>query len=115
MCLLDGINRITFVLQRLHGIQRLFIIRPLDTLFGTQRGLMDLCIRRTATDTAEHDAFDTHRIRRPEYRTHIMLAAHIIQHNYQRQLIRLTVLVDIHATHLSSRSFLAHKAKGKWT
>ena len=101
MCLLDGIDRITFVLQRFHGIQRLFIIRPLDGLFGAESGLMNLLIRRAATDTAEHDPFYSHCVRRAKDSTYVMLAAHIIEHDHERQFVCLAVLIDIHATHLS--------------
>ena len=82
MCLLDGIDRITLRFQVPHRVQRLFIIRPLDGFFGAEGGFMDLLIRWAATDTAKDDSLDTHSVCRAEYGAHIMLAAHVIEHNY---------------------------------
>ena len=76
---------------------------------------MDLLIRRAATYTAEHDSFDTHRIGSAEDSAHVMLTAHVIQHNHNRQFVRFAVLLHIHAPHLGCRQFFAHNVKGKCT
>ena len=48
MSLLDGINGVSFSFERLHGLDRIFVIRPIDALFGTQSRLVQLLVRRTA-------------------------------------------------------------------
>ena len=49
MSLLDGINGVPCRLERLHGLDRIFVIRPIDALFGTQSRLVQLLVRWTAT------------------------------------------------------------------
>ncbi len=115
MRLLDGIDGISFVLQSMHGVQGVLIVLPTDTLFGTECGLVDLLVRRAATDTAQHDALDTHGVGGTENGTYVMLAADIIEHDDQRQFVRLAVLVHVHATHFGSGKFLAHSLNGKCT
>ena len=80
----------------------------IDGLFGAESGLVDLCVRRAATDTAEHHALYTHRIGGTEDGTDIMLAADVVKHHDQRQFVRLFVLVYIHPPHLGGRQFLTH-------
>ena len=101
MCLFDGIDGITLFLQVLHGVEGLFVIGPIDGLFGAQSGLMDLLVRRTATDPAEYDAFDTHSVRRTEDCAYVMLAADVIEHDDQGQFVCFVVLGHAHSTHLS--------------
>ena len=108
MRLLDGKDGIAFGLQGTHGVEGLFIILPFDGLFGAEGGLVDLCVRRTTTDTAEHHALYTHRICGTKDRTDIMLAADVVKHHDQRQFVRLFVLVYIHPPHLGGRQFLTH-------
>ena len=95
-----------------HGVMRLlegvFIILPFDRLFGAKCGLMDLRVRRTATNAAQHHALDTHRIGGTKDRTDIMLAADVVKDDDQRQFVRLFVLVYIHPPHLGGRQFLTH-------
>lgn len=78
MCLFDGIDGVTLCFEFAHCVQGLLIILPLDRLFCAQRGLMDLLIRRTATDAAEDHALDTHRIGRAEDSPYVMLTTHVI-------------------------------------
>ena len=108
MRLLDGIDGISFGLQGMYCIEGLFIILPFDRLFGAKCGLMDLRVRRTATNAAQHHALDTHRIGGTEDGTDIMLAADVVKHHDQRQFVRLFVLVYIHPPHLGGRQFLTH-------
>ena len=115
MCLFDGIDGVPLLLQVPNGVQGLFIVLPFDGFFGTECGLMQFLIWRTAADTAEDDAFNTHRVSRTKNGTHVMLTAHVIQHHHQRQFVCLPVLVHVHATHLSGCKFLTHSAKGKLT
>ena len=84
MSLLNRINGITLLLQSLDGINRVLVILPCDTLFCTQSRLMNLLVRRTATDTAEHDALNTHRVGRPKDSANIMLTAYVIQYHHDR-------------------------------
>ena len=69
---------------------------------------MDLCIRRTATDATEDDALDAHRVGGTKDRTDIMLAADVVEDDYQRQFVGFSVLVYIHPPHLGGRQFLTH-------
>ena len=108
MRLLDGKDGIAFGLQGTHGVEGLFIILPFDGLFGAEGGLVDLCVRRTATNAAQHHALDTHRIGGTEDGTDIMLAADVVKDDDQRQFVRLFVLVYIHPPHLGGRQFLTH-------
>ena len=100
MGLLDGIDRVALLLQVMHGIEGFLVIGPIDGFFGTESGLMDLLIRRTATDTAEHDPFDTHGIGGAEDSAYVMLAADVIEDDHQRQFFCLLVLLDVHTSHL---------------
>ena len=108
MRLLDGKDGIAFGLQGTHGVEGLFIILPFDGLFGAEGGLVDLCVPRTTTNTAEHHALYTHRIGGTKDRTDIMLAADVVKDDDQRQFVRLFVLVYIHPPHLGGRQFLTH-------
>ena len=101
--LLDGIDRIAFGLQGFDGVEGILEIGPIDTIFCTECGLVNLGIRRAAADAAEHDALDAHGIRRAEYGPHIMLATDIIEHHNERQFVRFAVLVYAHAPHLGCR------------
>ena len=100
VCLFDGIDGVSMRLQVPYCVQGLLVIRPCHALFGTKGSLVYLCVRRTAADAAQHHALDTHRIRRTEDGTDIMLAAYIIEHHYQRQLVRPAVLVNAHTPQL---------------
>lgn len=84
MGLLNGINGIALCLKGVHGVFRIGIILPIDTLFGTQRGLVYLLIRRTTADAAEHHARYTHRIGGTKNSTYIVLTAYIIEYHHQR-------------------------------
>ena len=108
MRLLDGKDGIAFGLQGTHGVEGLFIILPFDGLFGAESGLVDLCVRRTATNAAQHHALYTHRIGGTKDGTDIMLAADVVKDDDQRQFVRLFVLVYIHPPHLGGRQFLTH-------
>ena len=108
MRLLDGIDGISFGLEGMYGVEGLLVILPFDGLFGAESGLVDLRVRRTATNAAQHHALDTHRIGGTEDGTDIMLAADVIKYHDQRQLVRLFVLVYIHPPHLGGRQFLTH-------
>lgn len=100
MGLLDGIDGVTLLLQVLDSVQGVLIVAPFDTLFGTQCGLMYLCVRRTATDAAQHHALDTHRVGGTKDSTYIMLAPYVIEHHNERYLVRLLVLRHTQAIHL---------------
>ena len=115
MGLFDGIDGITLSQQVLHGVYGILIILPSDTFFRSEGRFVYLLIRRAAAYTAEQDTLDTHGIGRTEDSADIMLAPHIIEDHDERQFIRFSVLVDIHATHLGCCQFAVHKAKGKWT
>ena len=82
MCLFDGIDGVTLLLQVPNGVQGLFIVLPFDGFFGTKCGLMQFLIRRTAADTAQHHAFNTHRVSGAKNSTHVMLTAHVVQHHH---------------------------------
>ncbi len=84
MRLFDGIDGVPFGLQGLDSVQGLFVITPSDALFGTECSLMDLLVRRTTTDAAEHDPLDTHRVGGTEDGTYVMLTAHVIEYHHQR-------------------------------
>lgn len=108
MRLLDGKDGVSFGLEGMYGVEGVFIILPFDGLFGAKGCLMDLCVRRTATDAAEDDALDTHGVCGTKDRTDIMLAADVVEDDYQRQFVGFFVLVYIHPPHLGGRQFLTH-------
>ena len=101
--LLNGIDGISLLLQRINGIQRVGKILPFDAFFCTQSSLMNLRVGRTTTDSAKHNALNTHRIGRTKNRTYIMLTADVIEHHHQRDLIRLLVLRHTQAVHFGCR------------
>ena len=84
MGLLNGINSVPFGLQGTNSVQGLFVILPFDGFFCAECGFMDLGVRRTATNTAEHHFLDPHRVGGAEDGAYIMLAADIIQYHHQR-------------------------------
>ena len=45
---------------------------------------MDLRVRRTTADAAEHDPLDTHRVGGAENGTYVMLTADVIEYHHQR-------------------------------
>ena len=108
MRLLDGKDGVSCGLEGMYGVEGVFIILPFDGLFGAEGCLMDLCVRRAATNAAEDDALDTHGVCGTKDRTDIMLAADVVEDDYQRQFVRLFVLVYIHPPHLGGRQFLTH-------
>ena len=108
MGLLDGKDGVSFGLEGMYGVEGLLVILPFDRLFGAKCGLMDLRVRRAATDAAEDDALDAHGVGGTKDGTDIMLAADVIKHHDQRQFVRLFVLVYVHPPHLGGRQFLTH-------
>ena len=108
VCLLDGKDGIAFGLQGTYGVEGVFVILPFDGLFGSEGGLMDLLIRGAATNAAEDDALDTHGVCGTKDRTDIVLAADVVEDDYQRQFVGFFVLVYIHPPHLGGRQFLTH-------
>ena len=108
MCLLDGKDGVSFDLEGMYGVEGVFVILPFDGLFGTEGGLMDLLIRGAATDAAEDDALDAHGVCCTKDGTDIMLAADVVEDDYQRQFVGFFVLVYIHPPHLGGRQFLTH-------
>ena len=115
MGLFDGINGVAFGLEGMDSIECLFEIGPFHTLFGSECGLMDLLVRGAATDPAENHFLNAHCVCRAEDRAYIVLAAHIIEHYYQRQFVRFAVLRHAQASHFGCGQFFSHSAKGKWT
>ena len=99
MCLFDGINGVPFGLEGLNSVQCLFVVLPLDGLLRTESRLVYLLVRRTTTDSAEHDALNTHRIGGAEDGPDIMLATHVIENHDERYLLCLAVLVHVQAVH----------------
>ena len=91
--LLHGIDGESFALQRQNGIFGILIILPFHAFFSAERRFMNLLIRRAATNAAEDDALDTHRIRSTENSAYIILASNIIQHHHQRQFVRFAILI----------------------
>ena len=114
MRLLHGINGIALCLQVFYCVKRLLVVLPLHRFFGSEGSLVYLCIWRTATDAAQHDSLNTHRIGGTKNSTYVMLAAHIIQDHHQRQFVRLFILLYVHSTHFGRGQFF-HIAKGKLT
>ena len=78
--LLYGIDGVTLFFQRLDGFQGILVVLPFYAFFRSQSRLMDLLVRRAATDPAQHHFLNAHGIRSAEYSTHIMLAANVVQH-----------------------------------
>lgn len=76
---------------------------------------MQFLVRRATTDTTEHDALDTHCIGSPKNSAHVVLAAHVIQYDHQRQFVRFVVFRHAHASHLGCGQFLTHNANGNRT
>ena len=108
MRLLDGKDGVSFGLEGMYGVEGVFVILPFDGLFGAKGCLMDLRVRRTTTNAAEDDALDTHGVCGTKDRTDIMLAADVVEDDYQRQFVGFFVLVYIHPPHLGGRQFLTH-------
>ena len=115
VCLLDGIDGVSFFFQGIYGVQGVLKILPLHAFFSTQSCLVQLLIRRTTADTAKHHFLYPHGIGRTKNSTYVMLATHIVQHHHQRQFIRFVVFRHTHAAHLGCGQFLTHNAKGKRT
>ncbi len=112
--LLDGIDSEALLLEGLHSFECVPEIAPIDTLFGAERGLVNLLIGRAATYTAEHDALDTHGIGGTKDGSYIMLATHIVEHYHQRQFVCLLIVVHTQATQFVHGPF-SHRVKGKCT
>lgn len=60
---------------------------------------MNLLIGRAATNATKYYFFYAHRVGGAKNGPHVMLTSDIIKNNYQRQFVRLFVLVYVHPPH----------------
>ena len=106
---LNGVYLITLGTQGINGIHCRLEILPLDNILGTKGSLMNLGTWRRCCYTAQHNALQAEGIAGAKHRAHIMQAAHIVEHNNQREFLGPGKRIAVNAPHLSYKFLSVHR------
>ena len=106
MGLLQRQERVALRLELTESFRPISEVAPRDTLLGTQSGLMNIGMRRAGRDPTEIQSLQAEGIRRPKDRANIIHTPQVIQHEQDRELLTLVVVLLCETYHLGDFELL---------
>ena len=98
--LFHGHNPYATALQFGHGLHGRPVMPPADAVLGAEGRLVYFRVRRHGGYSAQQHFLNAEGVARAQHRTHVIHAAHVVEHDDERQLVSRLKLVHRQAVHL---------------